>query len=165
MQMQMRMQMQMSTPRRYSGLRLSRVAGVPSHMATDAETRELFVSDTFNRRIQVFTLDGVYVRQFGYEGEGLGAFSQPHGMAAALGYLLVADFTGRCVHVFRPNGTAVQRRELPGRSTDVYSGPSASGAVYAVDNEHGEIHVMALNGAVEGVRRGDDSDISTKSEL
>ena len=126
---------------------------------------ELFVSDTFNRRIQVFTLDGVYVRQFGYEGEGLGAFSQPHGMAAALGYLLVADFTGRCVHVFRPNGTAVQRRELPGRSTDVYSGPSASGAVYAVDNEHGEIHVMALNGAVEGVRRGDDSDISTKSEL
>ena len=88
-------------------------------------------------------------------------------MAAALGYLLVADFTGRCVHVFHPNGTAVQRRELPGRSTDVYGGPSASRAVYAVDNEHGEIHVIALNvkGAVEGVRRGDDSDISTKSEL
>ena len=126
---------------------------------------ELFVSDTFNRRIQVFTLDGVYVRQFGYEGEGLGGFSQPHGMAAAHGYLFVADFTGKCVHVFRPNGTAVQRRELPGRSTDVYSGPSASRAVYVVDNEHGEVHVMALKGAVEDVRAGDDSDIGTKSEL
>jgi sugar lactone lactonase YvrE len=126
---------------------------------------ELFVSDTFNRRIQVFTLDGVYVRQFGYEGEGLGAFSQPHGITAARDYLFVADFTGKCVHVFRPNGTAVQRRELPGRSTDVYGGPSASRAVYAVDNEHGEIHVMALKGAVEDVQAGDHSGISTKSEL
>ena len=123
------------------------------------------MSDTFNRRIQVFTLDGVYVRQFGYEGEGLGAFSQPHGMAVAYGYLFVADFTGKCVHVFRPNGTAVQRRELPGRITDVYSGLSASRVVYAVDNEHGEIHVMALKGAVEDERAGDDLDISTKREL
>jgi hypothetical protein len=59
----------------------------------------------------------------------------------------------------------VQRRELPGRSTDVYGGPSASRAVYAVDNEHGEIHVMALKGAVEDVQAGDHSGISTKSEL
>ena len=79
--------------------------------------------------------------------------------------MFVADFTGKCVHVFRPNGTAVQRRELPGRSTDVYSGPSASRAVYVVDNEHGEVHVMALKGAVEDVRAGDDSDIGIKSEL
>ena len=125
---------------------------------------ELFVSDTFNRRIQVFTLDGIYVRQFGFEGEGLGAFSQPHGLAAAHGYLFVADFTGRCLHVFHPNGTALQRKELPGRSTDVSGGPSASRAIYTVDNEHGEVHVIALKRAIiEDV--ADDSGVSTKGEL
>ena len=35
--------------RRYSNLRLSRLAGVPSHLLVDGETRELFVADTVRR--------------------------------------------------------------------------------------------------------------------
>ena len=104
----------------------------------------LLVSDTFNRRIQVFTLDGRYVRQFGTQGEGFGLLSQAQGLAAAHSWLFAADFTGACVHVFHPNGDAVQRFELPGRVTDVSEGAISSGVLYAVNNEHGQLHVLNL---------------------
>ena len=49
--------------RRYSGLELTRVPGVPSHMAADAASRELFISDSGANRIVRVQMDtGYYVR-------------------------------------------------------------------------------------------------------
>lgn len=143
-----------------------------------ANGNEVFVTDTFNRRIQVFTHEGVYVRRIGYELSTLGFFDQPHGLALGHGYLFIADFIGSALHVFNAvSGHAVQRIDMPGRITGVCVGPAPERAVYAVDNQHNRIHVLALIGAGEGEEEeeemevedggggGDPDDSRSKSEL
>ena len=49
--------------RRYSGLELTRVPGVPSHMSMDGSTRELFIADTgADRIVKVMADTGHYSR-------------------------------------------------------------------------------------------------------
>ena len=60
--------------RRYTGLQLTRVPNVPSHMALDGRARELFIADTgADRIVKVLTDTGYYARDAktasgGYEG-------------------------------------------------------------------------------------------------
>ena len=42
---------------------------------------EIFVTDCDNDRIQVFTLDGDFLRMWGSEGDGPGQFNHPRGIA------------------------------------------------------------------------------------
>lgn len=49
--------------RRYTGLELTRVAGVPSHMAMDGRSRELFIADTgADRVVRVLADTGYFTR-------------------------------------------------------------------------------------------------------
>ncbi|MEO5661885.1 MAG: NHL repeat-containing protein [Nocardioides sp.] len=53
---------------------------------------EVYVSDSGNARVQVFTPDGGFVRQFGSYGEGDGQFHRPYDLAVdASGDVFVAD--------------------------------------------------------------------------
>jgi DNA-binding beta-propeller fold protein YncE len=65
---------------------------------------EVFVSDTGNGRIQVFSTEGALVRIFGHEGEG--KLNQPSGVAFLQdGRLAVADTGNDRVALFTPDGT------------------------------------------------------------
>ena len=70
---------------------------------------ELFVCDRFNHRVQVFGLDGTFLRLLG--GENM--FDEPHSVAccARSGEVLVADRSN--VHVFDQDGTPVRYLALP----------------------------------------------------
>ena len=49
--------------RRYTGLNLTRVPGVPSHMVIDAASRELYLADSgADRVVKVNTDSGYYAR-------------------------------------------------------------------------------------------------------
>src|SRR5206468_2744107 len=51
-------------------------------VAVNQTTGTVYVSDTFNHRIQAFTADGVFVTKWGYRGVGTGnALSYPRGIA------------------------------------------------------------------------------------
>jgi sugar lactone lactonase YvrE len=76
----------------------------PTNVAVDPDGN-LFVSDTWNNRIQVFDADGKFIRTFGKAGDGPGYFARPKGIAVdADGHVWVADAMQDRVQVFTPEG-------------------------------------------------------------
>lgn len=76
----------------------------PTGLAVD-EDGNLYVSDTWNNRIQVFDADGNFIRTFGKAGDGPGYFARPKGLAIdADGHLWVADGMQDRVQVYTPEG-------------------------------------------------------------
>ncbi|MCL5999829.1 MAG: TIGR03663 family protein [Chloroflexi bacterium] len=75
----------------------------PRAIVLDAQGR-LYVSDTGNKRIQIFDRDGNFVSQFGKSGTAEGEFNEPVGLAIdATGNIYVADTWNQRIQVFDPN--------------------------------------------------------------
>ncbi len=75
----------------------------PRDIAFDREGR-LLVTDTGNKRVQVFDRDGNFITQFGGAGAGDGQLDEPVGIAVdANGNIYVADTWNRRIQVFDPN--------------------------------------------------------------
>lgn len=76
----------------------------PTYLAVDADGN-LFVSDTWNNRIEVFDADGKFIRTFGKAGDGPGYFARPKGIAIDCdGHVWVADGVQDRLQVFTPDG-------------------------------------------------------------
>lgn len=76
----------------------------PTNVAVDQDGN-LFVSDTWNNRIEVFDADGTFIRAFGKAGDGPGYFARPKGIAIdSDGHVWVADSVQDRVQVFTPEG-------------------------------------------------------------
>jgi DNA-binding beta-propeller fold protein YncE len=76
----------------------------PTNVAVDADGN-VFVSDTFNDRVEIFDADGNFVRTFGKAGDGPGYFARPKGIAVdADGHVWVADSVMDRVQVFTQEG-------------------------------------------------------------
>lgn len=76
----------------------------PTNVAVDGDGN-LFVTDTWNNRVQVFDADGKFIRAFGKAGDGPGYFARPKGIAVdADGHVWVADSIQDRVQVFTPEG-------------------------------------------------------------
>ena len=76
----------------------------PTGVAVDQDGN-LYVSDTWNNRIEVFDADGNFIRTFGKAGDGPGYFARPKGIAIdGDGHVWVADAVQNRVQVFTPEG-------------------------------------------------------------
>jgi sugar lactone lactonase YvrE len=76
----------------------------PTNAAVD-EDGNVYVSDTFNDRVEIFDADGNFVREFGKPGDGPGYFTRPKGLAVDRdGHIWVADAMQDRVQVFTPEG-------------------------------------------------------------
>ncbi len=76
----------------------------PSNVAVDARGL-LYVTDSWNHRIQVFDPDGKFVRAFGRAGDTPGAFVRPKGIALdSEGHIYVADAEFNNFQVFNSDG-------------------------------------------------------------
>ncbi|MBN1249560.1 MAG: TIGR03663 family protein [Anaerolineae bacterium] len=75
---------------------------------------ELFVTDTGNKRVQVFDLEGNFLREFGGGGTGPGQLDEPVGIAVnADGLVAVADTWNRRVQVFTSEGVVLRQWRIP----------------------------------------------------
>jgi sugar lactone lactonase YvrE len=71
-------------------------------------TGMVYVSDSGNGRVQVFTPQGRFIRQFGSYGSGKGQFFFPAGLAVDdSGNVYVADDQSRTLAKFSPTGTVI----------------------------------------------------------
>ena len=76
----------------------------PTNAAVDQDGN-LYVTDTFNNRVEVFDADGGFIRTFGKAGDGPGYFARPKGIAIdSDGHVWVADSVQDRVQVFTPEG-------------------------------------------------------------
>jgi DNA-binding beta-propeller fold protein YncE len=76
----------------------------PTNVAVTSDG-DLYVSDTFNDRVEVFDADGNFIRTFGKAGDGPGYFARPKGLAIdADGHVWVADTVQDRVQVFDREG-------------------------------------------------------------
>lgn len=74
---------------------------------------EVYVADTGNHRVAVFSADGEFVRHWGGCGSGKGEFDHPIGIGAFGGYIYTAENVGRRVQVFTPSGRRVTETLVP----------------------------------------------------
>jgi uncharacterized protein (TIGR03663 family) len=116
----------------------------------------LYVTDTGNKRIQVFDTEGNFVRAFGGEGSEPGRFREPVGLALDGQTLLVADTWNK----------RVQRLDLNGRPLAQYpmlewEGQSVSNKPYLASFGDGRIVVSAPDRGLLVALSPDGQQIST----
>ena len=76
----------------------------PTNVAVDKEGN-LYVSDTYNDRVEIFDADGNFIRAFGKNGDGPGDFARPKGIAIDRdGHVWVADAMLNRLQVFTAEG-------------------------------------------------------------
>lgn len=92
---------------------------VPTNVALDKD-QNLYVSDTYNNRIEIFDADGNFIRAWGKEGDRPGTFARPKGIAVDVdGHVWVADAVQDRIQCFTPEGQLLiwmgGHGELPGQ--------------------------------------------------
>ena len=99
----------------------------------------LFISDSYNHRVQVFAKDGTFLRKFGEFGDGDGQLNLPWGLDLdSEGCVYVADWRNRRVQKFSPEGDYMATIGGPGSGEGELERPSSvaidkDGDVYVTD--------------------------------
>jgi sugar lactone lactonase YvrE len=76
----------------------------PTNAAVDKDGN-LYVTDSWNDRVEIFDADGNFIRTFGKNGDGPGRFARPKGIGVdADGHIWVADAVQDSVQIFTDEG-------------------------------------------------------------
>ena len=77
---------------------------VPTNVAVDSDGN-LYVTDMYNNRVEVFDADGNFIRQWGKAGDRPGTFSRPKGIAIdADGHVWIADAVQDILQCYTADG-------------------------------------------------------------
>ena len=99
----------------------------------------IYVADSCNHRIQVFTPGGQWMRSFGNPGLKLGSLSYPYDIVmSSEGHLYVCEFGNSRIQIFDPSGLPIEILGGPGASPGMLSNPWAialdsKGNLYVAD--------------------------------
>jgi DNA-binding beta-propeller fold protein YncE len=89
----------------------------PTNLAVDETNGRLLVSDTGGNQIQIYDLDGNYIRSIGRAGVAPGMFARPKGVAVDKhGYVYVVDAATQVVQIFDEDGHLLLFFGQPGAS-------------------------------------------------
>lgn len=110
----------------------------------------VFVSDTWNHRVQAFTSDGQFLTMWGYFGqaETPDAFWGPRGLAIdANGRVYVADTGNKRIAIFEPDGTFVAQFGSAGMDVGQFDEPTGiaiglDGSIYVADTWNQRVQVF-----------------------
>jgi DNA-binding beta-propeller fold protein YncE len=112
------------TPSKKHTLTAPGTFSLPVGVAVDKDGN-VYVTDTFNDRIEIFDADGGFVSMFGKNGDGPQDFERPKGIAVdGDGHIWVADSAQDQIKVFDKDGRLLiyfgEHGEYPGRFMGVY---------------------------------------------
>ena len=107
-------------------------------ICVDAQDR-LYVADSCNHRIQIFSSDGKFIREYGKAGTGLGQLSYPYDIAVdARGNQFVCEFGNSRIQVFDANCQPVETIGGAGAGPGKFNNPwgvalDSRGNLYVAD--------------------------------
>jgi len=111
---------------------------------------EVYVVDTGNKRVQVYTDNGAYLREWGSEGAADGFFDEPVGIDIdSLGNVYVADSRNKRVQVFDSRGRYLKQWSVIGWDdpfTQPHISVDSAGNVYCSDSTQHLIHFFTPGG-------------------
>jgi uncharacterized protein (TIGR03663 family) len=122
---------------------------------------EVFVTDTGNKRVQVFTLDGTFVRMFGGEGSDPGLFREEVGIALdGQGNLWVADAWNHRIQELDQSGRPLAQISVPSG----WDSQSITNKPYIAVNRQGQV-VVTMPDQGKTAIFGADGQMLSQSQL
>jgi len=119
----------------------------------------LYITDSMNFRVQMFTMDGTFLSAFGKLGDGSGDFSKPKGIAVdSEGHIYVADAHFDAVQIFDREGNLLLIFGSSGKGSGEMILPAAmfideKDMVYVADSYNNRVQVFRyLREKESGVR-------------
>lgn len=123
---------------------------------TSDHPRRLLVADTGNQRIQVLSLDGDHLFQFGKFGTGEGQFNDPWAITVETNRIYVSDRGNHRIQVFDSQGNFIRQFGKAGREKGELFEPAGLaldtfGSLYVADSGNDRIQKFTRTGEVEQV--------------
>ena len=111
----------------------------------------IYVTDTLNKRVQVFDLGGTPIFKFGTAGAGKGQFEFPYGICGdSKGQVYVSDLYNGCVSVFDSKGKFMKYFAEQNPDEKVIEAPGGlriyGDKVYITDIQKSQVLIFDLNG-------------------
>jgi sugar lactone lactonase YvrE len=117
----------------------------------------LYVSDTYNHRIQLFTTEGQYIKSIGSSGTGAGEFDEPNGIAVHDSKIYVVDQNNHRVQVLNADSGVFDYSigtGTSGSNPGEFDSPSGiavdnNGKIYVADSRNHRVQVFSASGSFE----------------
>ncbi len=113
----------------------------PEGLAVDTQDR-IYVADSCNHRIQIFSSDGKFIRAYGKAGKGPGEFSYPYDVYVdAAGRQFVCEFGNSRIQVFDAKDQLIEVLGGPGAEPGKFNDPwglafDSQGNMYVADSQN-----------------------------